>query len=156
MAAELHAPDPGGHERAALNTAPFCLDEGEHLTSSPKSCAIRTGLAKTGDRRASEAFAAFGSNGRLEKARQEMYDKYLNNPTSWADGLVNYPAHLFSKNRPRTAGGSRATSPSRSSVGYCRGGTPSPRWRPSTSPRRHGKGKKPQKTKSRSKSAATC
>ena len=35
----------------------------------------------------------------VERTRQEMYDKYLYNPTSWTEGLSHYPEHLLAKNR---------------------------------------------------------
>ena len=36
-----------------------------------------------------------------QKARQDLYDKYIHNTNTWADGLVNYPHYLFTKSRQR-------------------------------------------------------
>ena len=35
----------------------------------------------------------------VEKARQDLYRKYIDNPNSWMEGIVNFPAHLRPENR---------------------------------------------------------
>ena len=44
-----------------------------------------------------------------QKARQELYDKYLNKPNSWAEGLVNYPEFLRERKDSHSSVVSRTT-----------------------------------------------